>query len=116
VNSFLRMKTFGLEYTILPLISIVYFRVVEHYTWPGALGNNVIVTLVCAAGAHWRSKQLAKHYATRTRKPNANCLEPMWPALVFLLLLFMAALQLILCISHVSYYRKGPLLPDLFDA
>lgn len=110
------MKTFGLEYTVLPFLSLFYFRAIENYTWPGALGNNVVVTLVCAAGAYWRSKQLAKYYGSRTRTPNVNSLEPMWPALVFLVLLFVAALQLILCISHVSYYRKGPLLPDLFDA
>jgi hypothetical protein len=110
------MKTFGLEYTILPCISLFYFRAIESYSWPGALGNNAIVTLVCAAAAHWRSKQLAKFYGSRSRKPNVNCIEPMWPALVFLLLLFLAALQLILCVTHVSYYRKGQLLPDLFDA
>lgn len=107
------MRTYGLEYTILPPVGLFFFRVVSEFSWPAALANNCILTLVCAMMAYWRSKQLAKGLSTR--RPNYDNLEPMWPALVFLGLLFAAALQLIFSVTHISYYRDGPFVPDLFD-
>lgn len=112
------MRTFGVEYAVLPPIGLWYFRAVSDFSWPAALANNMLLTLVCAGGAYWRSKQLHKGSVgkRRVRKDDYNNLEPMWPALVFLVLLLLAAVQLILAVTHVSYYRNGPLVPDLFDA
>lgn len=106
------MITYGLEYSILPLCGIFFFATMTGFSWPGVLLNNAVLTFISAMGAHWRSKQLAKLYYKRD---SYDRLEPMWPALLFLMLVYLTALQLIAAVAHVSYNRNGPLVPDLFD-
>jgi hypothetical protein len=105
--------TYGLEYAVLPPISLLYFFYATDFTLPGMLFNNALLTFVAAAAAWWRSKQLVQVLG---RRPDPTQLEPMWPALVFLLLVYLGALQVILAVAHLSYYRDGPLVQDVFDA
>lgn len=106
------MRTYATEFLILPALGMPYFYSVGEFTLPGALFNNAILTAVCGVGALWKSKGIAKQIGRR----NHHRLEPVWPAFMGLILIFLAALQLVLSITHVSYYRKGPLVTDMFDA
>ena len=118
------MKTFGLEYAILPFIALPYFYFVASFSIPGALFNNCVLTVLCGLGAWWRSRSLSLWIRSKGGQASSGIfgkgvmdpLLPVWPALVALVLWFLAALQLILCITHISYYRDGQLVHDLFDA
>ena len=105
--------TYGLEYAVLPPISLIYFWIMTDFTVPGMFFNNAILTIVAASAAWWRSKQLVQMLG---RRPSPEHLEPMWPALVFLGLAYLGGLQVILAVAHLSYYRDGPLVQDVFDA
>jgi len=61
----------------------------------------------------WRSKQLATF--AEKRGDRRERLAPVPYFFTALVLAFFAALQIIFAITHLSYYRKGPLVTDLFD-
>jgi hypothetical protein len=104
-------KLYGLEYAILPACSLPYLMYFTDFTMPAVLLNNAVVTAVTAGAAYYRSRQMSAQYGKRYR----DRLEPMWPFLVALLLAFLAGLQVILAMSHLSYYRKGHLISDIFS-
>jgi len=108
---FLFPKLYGLEFAILPVVSLPTIYWWGDFTFPVVMVNNSIITAVCALAAGWRSRQIAAAMGRGHR----DRLAPMWPALVGLLLAFFAALQVIFCVAHLSYFRDGPLVPDLFD-
>ncbi len=103
----------GIEFVLLPVVTAAYFVWFTDFTWPGALLNNSIVTAASAAVAFWRSKQIAE-FAVR-RNDRRERLAPVGPFVAGMVLAFGAALQLIFAVTHVSYYRKGPLVADMFD-
>ena len=104
-------KLYGLEFAILPCVSLPYLTMWTDFTPPAVLIQNAVVTAVCAAAAWYRSKQIAAEMGRRYR----DRLDPVWPYLVALLLAFAAALQIILGVAHLSYYRKAHLVSDIFD-
>eukprot|EP00672_Neobodo_designis_P024597 CAMPEP_0174834842 /NCGR_PEP_ID=MMETSP1114-20130205/5079_1 /TAXON_ID=312471 /ORGANISM="Neobodo designis, Strain CCAP 1951/1" /LENGTH=109 /DNA_ID=CAMNT_0016068771 /DNA_START=75 /DNA_END=404 /DNA_ORIENTATION=- len=104
-------KLYGLEFGILPAVALPYLWVATDFTVPAVLINNAVITAVCAGAAWYRSKQIAAEMGRRYR----DRLDPMWPYLVAILLGFLAALQIILGVAHLSYYRKGHLVSDIFD-
>ena len=104
-------RLFGAEFAILPFVSFPYLYLVGDFSMPAVLFNNAIVTALCGAVALWRSSAIAKAIGPR----HHNRLEPVWPAFAGVLLLFVAALQLILSVTHLSYYREGPLVSGLFE-
>jgi hypothetical protein len=83
------------------------------FTWPGAFLNNSIITAASAGAAWWRSKQLADFAIKRNDRKDR--LTPVGPFIASMILAFSAALQIIFAVTHLSYYRKGPLVTDLFD-
>lgn len=105
-------RTYGLEFFVLPILALPYFYYVSDFTLPGALFNNCILSFVMAGLAWWRSTAIA---ATIPRSATRHRLDPAWPAFASMTLVFLAVLQLILSVAHLSYYRKGPLVPDLFE-
>ena len=107
------MKTFALEYAVLPCLGPVYFYGVAELSWPAVFFNNAILTLTCACASWLRSRQLA---GVVLKKQRLDRLEPVWPFLMTLTLLLFAALQLIAAVTHLSYFRNGPLVRDMFDA
>lgn len=106
------MKLYGLEYFILPLVSLSYLSLSTDFTWVGILFNNAIITVLMGVVAYMRSQQIAKLVPRRDR---LDRLDSMWPAFAALVLIFLGFLQLVLSVTHLSYYRSGPLV-DLFDA
>ena len=60
-------KLYGLEYFILPLVSLAYFRNFTDFTWVGTLFNNCIVTILMGVFAYMRSQQMAKKVPRRDR-------------------------------------------------
>jgi hypothetical protein len=106
------MKLYGLEYFILPLVSLTYLSLSTDFTWVGILFNNAIITVLMGVVAYMRSQQIAKLVP---RKDRLDRLDSMWPAFAALVLIFLGFLQLVLSVTHLSYYRNGPLV-DLFDA
>lgn len=103
----------GAEFVALPLATLIYFAKMTDFTWPGALLNNAIVTAATAGVAWWRSKQLADF--AEKRGDRRERLAPIGYFACFLLLVFCASLQLIAAVTHISYYRNGPMVTDLFD-
>lgn len=103
----------GLEFILIPLISLAYLALMTDFTWPGALLNNSIITAGSAGIAWWRSKQLADWAIVRGDRRER--LTPVGYFIVAMILAFWAALQIIFAVTHLSYYRKGPLVTDLFD-
>ncbi len=104
---------YALEYAVLPAIAAPYFRLYVGFTWCGALFNGSIVTAICALLAFYRSHRLSRGITNKFQQRGR--LEPVWPAMVALLLAIFAALQLIGSVSHLSYYRDGPLVHDIFE-
>lgn len=103
----------GLEFFILPLVSLFYFAAMTDFTWPGALLNNSIITAATAGVSYWRSKQLAD-FAIK-RGDRRERLTPLGYFAAAMVLAFCASLQIIFAVTHLSYYRKGALVTDLFD-
>ncbi len=103
----------GVEFFFIPLVTCAYFVFMTDFTWPGALLNNAFVTAAAGGAAWWRSTSLAKW--AEKRGDRRERMTPIGPFVVALFLLYFAALQLIAAVTHLSYYRKGPLVADLFD-
>lgn len=106
------MKTYGFEFTILPLIGFPYFYLFQGFALPSALANNAVLTAVCAGGAYYVSYRSAKEIKG---KRQLDRLAPAWPAFMSLWLTYIALLQLIACVTYLSYYRTGDFSKDLFD-
>eukprot|EP00744_Colponema_vietnamica_P024484 GILI01035718.1.p1 GENE.GILI01035718.1~~GILI01035718.1.p1 ORF type:complete len:109 (-),score=8.60 GILI01035718.1:55-381(-) len=106
------MRTYGFEFAILPLIGFPYFFLFEGFSLPASLANNAVLTAVCAIGAYYVSRRLAKSIGAKNQ---IDRLAPAWPAFMSLWLAYIAGLQLIMCVTHLSYYRKGDFAKDLFD-
>ena len=105
--------TYALEYTVLPLIGLPYFLIAQEFSLPAALANNGILTAACGGAAYYYSCLVAKRIGKRHYKGR---LEPVWPGFMSLVLAYLAILQIIIAITHISYYRDGPLVHDIFDA
>lgn len=106
------MRLYGTEYAIIPLLSIAYFYFIGDFSVPATFFNNAFVTAANALAAMWRSRQLAKALGPCHDRDR---IEPFWPAFAALVLLYLAALQVILSVAHLSYYRTGPLVADIFE-
>ena len=105
------MKLYGLESAITPTVALPYLVYMTDFTVPVALLNNAVITGAMAGAAWYRSRQISKDVGRRYR----DRLEPVWPFLTSILLAFLAALQLIFAVTHLSYYRTGHLISDVFD-
>lgn len=104
---------YGGEYCILPVVSLAYLYFVGNFSVPATLINNTFITAANGGAALWRSRVLARQVPPGRQRRDR--LEPLWPGLMGLLLLFLAALQLILAVTHISWYRNGPLISDMFE-
>lgn len=104
---------YALEYAILPAVGLPYFLMVQEFGIPATLANNAVLTAACAGAAYYYSTLVAKRIGKRNYKGR---LEPVWPGFMSLLLAYLAALQMIMAVAHISYYRDGPLVHDIFDA
>jgi hypothetical protein len=111
MSMFLFPKLYGFEYAILPAVGLPFLYYAGDFTLPAALFNNFILTAVCAATAMWRSRQIR----AAVGRSYTDRLDPVWPALVGAFLAFLAMLQLILSVAHLSYYRNGAMAIDLFE-
>lgn len=100
----------GLEFFLIPLVSCFYLFTMTDFTWPGALLNNAIITGATAGAAMWRSRSLAQW--AEKRRDRQERMTPIGPFLTALVLAFLAALQLIGAVTHLSYYRKGALISE----
>jgi predicted small integral membrane protein len=103
----------GVEFLAPPVLSLAYFTLSTTWTWPTIFFNNFIITLLTAVASYLRSRQLAKFVGQKGTR--ADRLLPFGPAFVSLILAYLAVLQLIFTVTHLSYYRNGPLIPELFD-
>ena len=106
------MKFYGTEFFLLPLVSFLYFYYVSDFAMVGCLFNNALVTFASSVFAYLRSQQIARSIPRRAR---IDRLDSAWPAFAAILLFFFGSLQVIFAITHLSYYRKGPLV-DVFDS
>lgn len=111
-------KLYGAEYGILPLVAVPYLYWFSDFTVPAVLLNGCVITAACGGAALWRSRELSRHVEERRKKGQPGWyrdrFEPIWPALAALVLFFIAALQLIGAVSHLSWNRKGDFV-DVFD-
>eukprot|EP00760_Papus_ankaliazontas_P033642 PhM_4_TR6533/c0_g1_i1/m.36216 len=91
------------EFLLIPIIAFPYLSLWWEFGAAGAFFGGGIMTTCGAIAAFWRSRYLATH-ARPSRRNDMN-LEPVWPALFGVILTFVGALQIILSVSHLSYYR-----------
>eukprot|EP00758_Cryptobia_borreli_P009616 Tbor_TRINITY_DN5495_c1_g2::TRINITY_DN5495_c1_g2_i1::g.24262::m.24262 len=106
------MMLYGLEYCIIPCLGLPYFIIIAGFDLPIAFVNNAVVTAACGISAYYHSWRVSKAIGIRNYKDR---LEPVWTGYISLLLAYITVLHIIFCVTHLSYYRTGPLLPDLFD-
>eukprot|EP01064_Diplonema_japonicum_P012977 TRINITY_DN20334_c0_g1_i1.p1 TRINITY_DN20334_c0_g1~~TRINITY_DN20334_c0_g1_i1.p1 ORF type:complete len:133 (+),score=11.70 TRINITY_DN20334_c0_g1_i1:53-400(+) len=95
--------TYGLEYTIAPLLACPFLYTYEYYGPAGALLGGALLTAMSAALALLRGESLRR--AAVANKVKIDRMDPVYPTLVGILLCSFTLLQIILSVSHWSYYR-----------
>ena len=99
------LYTYGLEYAAIPLVACPILYIWEYYGLAGSLLAGSFLTLIFGGLALLRGEFLRR--TAMEGKAVVDRLDPVYPTFVGLTLLSFCALQVILSVSHWSYYRDG---------
>ncbi|KAJ9467576.1 hypothetical protein DIPPA_04084 [Diplonema papillatum] len=103
--------TYGLEYTILPLLTCPALYISQYYGMAGALFVGAVVTALNAGLALWRGETLRRQAIKGTVL--LDRMDPVYPTFIGVGMMTFTVLQIILSVSHWSYFRDPRMLSML---